>query len=234
VSLVLALDTATPSTAVAVLDGARPGDAVERRHDPAPEERPAHATRLLALCEQALGAAGAGWDHVDLLAAGIGPGGFTGLRIGLATAHGLALARGLPLAGVSSLAALAHGAREGAPGGRVAAVLDARRGEAFAAAFDGPRETMPAAALAPDALAGGLAALSRPRLAVGDGALRFAELIEGAGLEVPDGESPLHRVRATSVARLALEALPGAAAEVLPDYLRRPDAALEASRRERA
>lgn len=231
--IVLAIDTATPATAVAVLDSRRTRDAVELRHDPAAGERPGHASRLLGLCEAALEASGADWGGVGLLGVGTGPGSFTGLRIGLATAHGLALARGLPLVGVSSLAALADGARGQAPGGRTAAVLDARRGEAFAAAFDGEKETMAAAAVTPERLAGGLAALPGPRLAVGDGALRFREQIEGAGLGVPDGDSPLHQVRATSVARLALEVRPGVAAEVLPEYLRRPDAELAASRRER-
>jgi len=230
VVLVLALDTATSSTSAGVVG---PGLAVELRHDPAPGERPGHATRLLELCEEALRAAGAEWGDVGLLAAGTGPGGFTGLRIGLATAHGLALARGLPLAGVSSLRALAAPAREGAPGERSAAVLDARRGEAFAAVYDGDAEVMEPAALAPERLAEALGALPGPRLAVGEGALRFRPAIEGAGLEVPGGDSPLHRVRATSVARLALEARARTEAPVLPDYVRPPDAEPAGPRRQR-
>jgi len=228
VVIVLALDTATSATSAAVVG---PGLAVERRHDPTPGERPGHATRLLELCEGVLRAAGAEWGDVGLLAAGTGPGGFTGLRIGLATAHGLALARGLPLAGVSSLRALAGPARALAPGERTAAVLDARRGEAFVAAFDGPAPALEPAALAPERLAEALAGLPGPRLAVGDGALRFRSVIEGAGLDVPDGDSPLHRVSAASVARLALGVRPGTAAKVLPEYLRRPDAELAALRR---
>jgi len=221
---ILALDTATSSTSVAALDPRRPEASVELRHDPGPGERPGHATRLLGLCEEALAAAGLGWDDIGLLAVGIGPGGFTGLRVGLATAHGLALARGLPLAGVSSLRALAQPARHVAPGGRSAAVLDARRGEAFVAAFDGPAPALEPVALAPERLAEALAGLPGPRLAVGDGALRFRSVIEAAGLDIPEGDSPLHRVRATSVARLALGVRPGIAAKVLPEYLRRPDA----------
>jgi len=108
---ILALDTATSSISVAVLDPRRPEAAVELRHDPDPGERPGHATRLLELCEQALAAARLVWDDIESLAVGTGPGGFTGLRIGLATAHGLALARDLPLVGVSSLRALAGPAR---------------------------------------------------------------------------------------------------------------------------
>jgi len=231
--LVLALDTATSVTSVALLDSERPESAAELRHVPGPGERPGHATRLLDLCEEALREAGAEWGDVGLLAAGTGPGGFTGLRIGLATAHGLALARGLPLAGVSSLRALAEPARHAAPGGRSAAVLDARRGEAFVAAFDGPARALEPVALAPERLAEALAALPGPRLAVGDGALRFRQAIKGAGLQVPDGDSPLHRVRATSVARLALGDRSRAEAPVLPDYVRPPDAEPAGPRRQR-
>ena len=126
----------------------------EVRDDPEPGARPAHAARLLAAAEEALGAAGVGWEEVDRLAVGVGPGSFTGLRIGIATARALAQGRGLPLVGVSSLEALARGAA--AP--LVLAVLDARRGEAFAAACRGRPagrsvEGFAPAALAPDALA---------------------------------------------------------------------------------
>lgn len=224
------MDTATPATSVAVVGG---DIAVERRDDPGPGERPAHTTRLLALCEEALAGAGAGWDDVELLAAGTGPGSFTGLRIGLATAHGLALSRSLPLVGVSSLRALAATARSAAPGGRTAAVIDARRGEAFAAAFDGEAEVMEPVAAAPERLGDALAALPGPRMAVGDGALRFRSAIEAAGLEVPDADSPLHRVHATSVARLAPGIRSRDGASVLPDYIRRPDAEAAAARRQR-
>ena len=96
------MDTATPATAVAVW--APDGTEVERRDDPGPGERPAHAARLLALVDEVV----PGWDAIERIAVGIGPGGFTGLRIGIATARALAQARDLPLVGVSSLAALAE------------------------------------------------------------------------------------------------------------------------------
>src|SRR5262245_62002674 len=95
--VILGMDTATPSTAVAVLPGR------ERRHDPAPGKRPGHAAHLLALVSELVG----DWSEVERIAVGVGPGGFTGLRIGIATARALAQARDLPLVGVSSLAALA-------------------------------------------------------------------------------------------------------------------------------
>ena len=86
------------------------------------------------------------WDAVTRIAVGVGPGGFTGLRIGIATARALSQARDLPLVGVSSLAALA------APvDGPVVAVIDARRGEVFAAGWVGSESFEPVA-LAPDAL----------------------------------------------------------------------------------
>ena len=112
-TLVLGIDTATAATAAAVWTP--DGVAVEARDDPAPGARPAHATRLLALVEEALAGAGAGWEDVTRIAVGVGPGGFTGLRHGIATARALAQARDLPLAGVSSLEALAAGRRRRRP-----------------------------------------------------------------------------------------------------------------------
>ena len=99
--MILGFDTATPSTAVALWS---PDHAVERRDDPPPGTRPAHASRLLALIEEVLSG---DWSAVERIAVGIGPGGFTGLRLGIATARALSQARDLPLVGVSSLAALA-------------------------------------------------------------------------------------------------------------------------------
>jgi tRNA threonylcarbamoyladenosine biosynthesis protein TsaB len=183
--VILGLDTATPSTAVAVWAPA--GPAVERRDDPEPGQRPGHAGRVLVLVEEALKAAGAGWDDIERIAVGVGPGGFTGLRLGIATARGLAQARDLPLVGVSSLEALAAPhkgsdplvarAHKGSDPLVVAAVIDARRGEVFAAAWrDGERVLAPVA-LAPAALA---ARLAPGTLAVGDGAVRFREELERA------------------------------------------------------
>ena len=126
--IVLGLDTATPSTVAGVLVD----DAVfEVRDDPAPGARPAHAARLLGAADEALAAAGVGWEDVERLAVGVGPGSFTGLRIGIATARALAQGRGLPVVAVSTLEALARGA----DGPLVLAAIDARRGEAFAAAW---------------------------------------------------------------------------------------------------
>jgi tRNA threonylcarbamoyladenosine biosynthesis protein TsaB len=215
--LILAFDTATPSTTVAVW--APEGPRVEHRDDPAPGERPRHAERLLALVEAALADAGATWDDVERLAVGVGPGGFTGLRLGVATARALAQGRGLPVVGVSSLEALALplGARAHA----VAAVIDARRGEVFAAAWQDGAPLLAPAALAPAALA---ARLSAGTLAVGDGAVRFREELERAGAAVPADGSPAHRLSALAVARLAQDREPADRDALLPDYRREPDA----------
>ena len=224
--MILGIDTATPSTAAAVW--APDGRACERRDDPSAGERPQHASRLLALVEAALDGAGAGWDEVERIAVGVGPGGFTGLRHGIATARALAQGRGLPLAGVSSLEALARGAaaEAGDRGGRaVIAVIDARRGEVFAAAWRGAERLLEPVAIDPAELAARLGAgrLAGP-LAAGDGAVRFREQLERAGAAVPDDRSPAHRVSAIEICRL------GAAGDVtdrdrlVPDYRREPDA----------
>jgi tRNA threonylcarbamoyladenosine biosynthesis protein TsaB len=151
---------------------------------------------------------------------GIGPGSFTGLRIGIATARGLAQGWDVPLVGVSTLRALA--AVPEAPS--VAAVIDARRGEAFAAAWRDGEEVLAPAALVPEALAETLAAIEPRPLAVGDGALRFRGILESAGAGIPPDGDPLHRVSARQVCRLGAEARTTGRDAVLPDYLRLPDA----------
>jgi tRNA threonylcarbamoyladenosine biosynthesis protein TsaB len=216
--VILGLDTATPATVVAVLPEA--GEPVELRHEPGPGERPGHAAQLLPLARRALEAVGATFADVRRIGVGVGPGTFTGLRIGVATARALAQATGAEVAGISTLEALAV---EAGDDRAVLAVLDARRGEAYAAAFrDGERLLAPVA-VAPD----GLAALADPRhapwLAVGDGAVRFRDRLEPAA-EVPADASALHAVSALAVCRLAREARPVDRDALLPEYVRLPDA----------
>lgn len=223
--VVIGFDTATPATAAALLRA--DGRAFEARHDPAPGERPGHAALLLGLLEQVLADAERGWEDVERIAVGTGPGTFTGLRIGVATARALAQARGLPLVGVSTLRALAAGAQEAMPeADPVLAVLDARRGEAFAAAWSGETEVVAPAALTPEALAERVAALPASPLAVGDGAIRFRDSLERAGAVIPGDGSPLHRVAARHICRLGTRAPEGGRDTVLPEYLREPDAEL--------
>ena len=221
----LAFDTATPATAVAlVADGGR----AEARHDPEPGERPGHAREVLALAGRLLDAAGLRFADLDRIAVGTGPGTFTGLRIGVATARALAQGSGAQLVGVSTLRALAegaHAAERPAPGAAptVIAVLDARRGEAFVAAWRAGEQVVAPVAVTP-AVLGTLVKEARPPwLAVGDGAVRFRAVLEPSGATVPADGSPLHRVSALCVADLAAEERP-TGRDVVPEYLRLPDA----------
>jgi tRNA threonylcarbamoyladenosine biosynthesis protein TsaB len=229
---ILAFDTATPATTVA-LSGV---DQVifTARHDPQPGERPGHATRLLPLVALVLERAGIGWEAIDRIAVGVGPGTFTGLRIGIATARALARGRGIPLAGVSTLQSLAM-TRPGpdampAALDTVLAVLDARRGEVFAACWRmGEAGEFESAlllprAIAPEALTELVEPLGPTTLAVGDGAIAFREVLERSGSFIPEDGSPLHKVTATSHCRLADHLEGGVPDEVRPDYLRAPDA----------
>lgn len=241
---ILAFDTATPATTVAL---ALPdGRTLSRRHDPGPGERPGHQALLLSFAVELLDEAGSDFAALDRLAVGLGPGTFTGLRIGVATARALAQSHDLPLVGVSTLHSLAAGADgaadEAATSETVLAVLDARRGEAFAGAWPRAQASDPdatpllaPAALTPDALTAAVAALppgaSAP-LGVGDGALRFREQLEAAGVDVPADGSPLHRVDAVVHCRLGAALEPVARDAVLPTYLRLPDAELALRRRE--
>jgi len=234
--IVLGLDTATAATTVGLrlADGAL----LERRDDPSAGAHPGHATRLLAMAAELLADAGLSWQQIERIAVGLGPGTFTGLRVGVATARGLAHSRGIELVGVSSLRALAQRGLADVSGparpDAVLAVIDARRGEVFAAAYRRgptglPSELTGAIALAPEGVAE-LVAGERERgrwLLVGDGAERYRELLTAAGLELAPAGSPLHLVSAEAICVLGADAavLPGAGGP-LPDYVRRPDAEL--------
>jgi tRNA threonylcarbamoyladenosine biosynthesis protein TsaB len=166
---------------------------------------------------------------VDRIAVGVGPGAFTGLRVGVATARGLAQSSGAELVAVSSLRALAAAALQAGGQGAVLAVIDARRSEIFAAAYAGDgAELATGRAIEPGAVVALLeeAGLTSA-LAVGDGALRYRAELESAGLEVAPGTSPLHLLRAAAICALAASTEhTGSSEPVLPDYLRRPDAEL--------
>jgi tRNA threonylcarbamoyladenosine biosynthesis protein TsaB len=222
---VLALDTATPDTVVGLLDGG--GPAREARHSPGQGARPGHVEQVLALAQGLLAEAGLAWRDLDRIGAGVGPGSFTGLRIGVATARALAQAAGAPLVGVSTLQALT--VAPSGPARAVLACLDARRGEAFVAAWRGDERLLAPAAVRPEdlgALAGRLEAhgAGPSPLAAGDGAIRFREQLEPAGFEVPADGSPLHRVRADALCRLAIAATPVPREALVPEYVRAPDA----------
>ncbi|HWD65354.1 MAG TPA: tRNA (adenosine(37)-N6)-threonylcarbamoyltransferase complex dimerization subunit type 1 TsaB [Solirubrobacteraceae bacterium] len=232
---ILALDTATSATTVALAELRAAGSAldesaVELRDDPTPGSRPNHTRRLLELIEAVMAQTGVDWSDIDRLAVGVGPGTFTGLRIGIATAQALAYSRGLPLTPVSTLEALALPAVDATPEQAVIAVLDARRGEAFAAAWragdrPGPKPpVLPPAVLDPPSLQMAAAELGPGSLAVGDGAIKFAADLRHSGLIVAPEDSELHRVSALAHCRLAVDLEPGRPGDVQPEYLREPDA----------
>ncbi len=247
---VLGFDTATHATVVGLhVPG---GPTLQARDDPPPEGHPGHATRLLAMAAELLAQAGVGWDALGRIAVGVGPGRFTGLRVGIATARGLAQSLDVELAGVSTLRALALGAARRADGESGAsgtiAVIDARRGEAFAAAYPAPGDAYATADGAEIAFAHALGPIELGRIvaeiergggvsgerwrAVGDGAVRFAAELRAGGVSVPGEGSPLHVLDAGALCELGAQADPASALEtVLPDYRRAPDAALAAARR---
>jgi tRNA threonylcarbamoyladenosine biosynthesis protein TsaB len=213
---VLALDTATAATVVAFGE-------LERRDDPPAGTRPAHAHRLLSLIQTVLEDSQAGWGDVERIAVGVGPGTFTGLRIGIATAQALAQATGIELVGVSTLASLELAAHEAHGDERaVLAVIDARRNEAFVSGAG-----LSPCVLTPEAL-GEVAGqrTSNGVIAFGDGALKFRSQLEHAGAIVEDDVSPLHRVSAVYHCLLAINAVPTTTGIIEPQYLRRPDAEL--------
>jgi len=181
---------------------------------------PRHSTALLAEIERAAAAAG-GWGEVGAIAVGRGPGSFVGIRIGLATARGLAASTGLPATGVCTLDALGRALVESSvPGGLSLALLDARRGEVFAALYaDSGERLWEPFVVPPETLAERLAELPAPPLAAGAGAVRFRHELSSRGVEVPDDDDPLHRVAARHVCVLAT-----AAGGLEPIYLRVPDA----------
>jgi tRNA threonylcarbamoyladenosine biosynthesis protein TsaB len=223
VSTVLGLDTATPDTVVAVTRDGEPLAESIREPDPG-SGRPVHATAVLVEADRAVAAAG-GWEGIDRIAVGVGPGSFTGLRIGIAAARALAVGLEVPLVGIGTLAVLAAeiaGATDGRP---ALAVIDARRGEAFAAlhAPDGSELWAPFVASG-DELAGRVAGLEPAPVAVGDGSIRFRRQLEDAGALVAEAESPAHRVSARRLCLLGEAADATPPERVLPIYLRRPDA----------
>jgi tRNA threonylcarbamoyladenosine biosynthesis protein TsaB len=242
---VLGFDTATHATIVGLR--VPEGSTLQARDDPPPDGHPGHATRLLAMAAELLGQAGIGWSELGRIAVGVGPGRFTGLRVGIATARGLAQSLDVELVGVSTLRALALAAARGTNGEAVAsgtiAVIDARRGETFAAAYAAGEDPDGAELAFARALGsvelerivaeierGGLAAESWQ--AVGDGAVRFAAELRAGGASVPPNDSPLHLLDAAALCELGALADPAAVLEtVLPDYRRAPDAALAAARR---
>lgn len=163
--------------------------------------------RVLADVDSLLADAGAEPGSLDALVVGLGPGSFTSTRIGLSVARGLALALELPAAGVSTLDALASAQAGAYP------VVDARRREVF---VPGPR------AAVPDDVQ-----LEPGSVCVGSGAIRYRATFERAGALVPPDDDPVHVPHARLHAALAERY--GRVEELLPIYVRAPDAKVRAS-----
>lgn len=192
--LTLAFDTATDLATSALVDE---GEVLG--------ERVSRAVTLLEDVDALLRQGGASPRDIGLLAVGVGPGSFTGVRIGLATARGLGLALGVGAAPVSTLDALAAGAPGALP------VIDARRREVFTLVRGEP------AVLRPDELE-----VDNGVVCVGDGARRYRPVLEGKGAVVPPDDDERHVPRARFHAALAGDAVEVETIE--PLYLRVPDA----------
>lgn len=222
--LTFALDTSTQSPSLAVTHGGRLVGELWLGPDPGAGRRVLEgAHHLLAAC---------GIDIADIerIVVGVGPGGFTGLRIGLATAAALAQALGRPVVGAGSLEALAVGLADTvAPGAVVVPAHDARRGELFAAAYrvsgDGSLDELiaplavPARELA--VRLGPLAAPGQTVVAAGSGALVGQAALRAAGVRIAPERAAVHRLRA---AALVVRVDAGAGREAVPVYARLPDA----------
>lgn len=156
---------------------------------------------------------------------GLGPGTFTGLRVGIATAKGLSVSLGLPARGVCTLDALADGIGEAGSGARLA-VLDGWRGEVFAALYSAAGERVwEPAVYRPEELAERVAELPEAPLVAGSGAVRFRDELARDGVRIADDSDPVHRVAARHVCVRAAAAAGEADRDGLaPIYLRPPDA----------
>lgn len=231
---IVGFDTSTPILAVAAARGEQ--FLFESEARPAPGARPAHARELLATIEEAAASAG-GWQAVERLAVGIGPGSYTGLRIGIATARGLGQALGKPLVPVVSLAALARGITSSGRGDSPRlAVLDARRGQVFAALYEPSGEIAWEPFVAtPEQLVERVRTLAEAPLTAGDGSVRFRQVLEAAGAEVLADGDGAHHLSARDVCALGVEGPASKPADIEPIYLRPPDAELwrEQQRRNR-
>ena len=214
--ITFALDTATPNPALALIGGEGPIAELWLGH------APGGGRRVLEAAHHLLGATGVSVHDIHEIVVGVGPGGFTGIRIGMATAMGLGQARGIPVHGASSLEALAvGGANVRQDDELIAAVIDARRREVFAAVYaEGPdgalTEVVAPAAWAPEDFTAAASAAGAS-VVVGDGA---ALLPVTRGLRIAPGDVA-HRISARALVHRVRAAGP---LPVQPAYLRLPDA----------
>jgi tRNA threonylcarbamoyladenosine biosynthesis protein TsaB len=210
--IVLALDTCLEACSAAVLQ-----DGVVRAERIEPMAR-GHQERLAPLVQETMAAAGVGFGELDRIGVTVGPGSFTGLRVGLAFAKGLGAALSIPVVGVGTLEALAAAGPEGV----TFAALDAKREQIYLQAFADGEPLMAPDALAVEVAAARVAELARGQVSlVGSGAPRLAEVLPQARV-----------IEAAFAAPSAVAALAARKAPVPPRplYLRAPDAKLPGGR----
>jgi tRNA threonylcarbamoyladenosine biosynthesis protein TsaB len=206
--LILALDASTPVTAVALARDREVPTEVSTTGRGASET-------LLPAVHDALDLAGEELGSVELVLVGVGPGTFTGIRIAAATARALSAGTGIDLAKNSTLDALAAPALSCSPD--VLAVLDARRGQVFARRFSETGPTSGVYCVRPEELS-----VDGEPVLIGDGAVRYREVLSNLGCIPPDG-SPLHRVTAAGHV-ISADLAPVSPEDLVPIYVREPDA----------
>ena len=225
--IVLAIDTAGSACSAAVTRGGVVL-AAERR-----PMRHGHGEALLPMIDRVVAATGLAPERIDIVAAATGPGGFTGIRVGLAAAHGIALATGARLIGISSFEAVAASVGDDRS---MLVALDSRREDLYVQPFaPAPHRTAmdrPLAVL-PGALADYLEAAglppATPLLIAGDAANAAAAALKGrSGIAVADDSAPDALGVAAAVLRLLRDG--GPADRARPLYLRPPDVSLPKSR----
>ena len=214
-SVILAIDTCLAACSVAVLDG----DTVRAARSEAMTR--GHQERIAVLAREVAAEAGVKFADLARIAVTVGPGSFTGLRVGLSFAKGLATALSIPCVGINSLEALAASANAS---GFVAGVLDAKMGQVYLQVFDDGKALM-----APDALEVGVAAARLAELysggsatLIGSGAPLIADVLPEATVLTPAYADPV------AVARLAA-ARPAPGHAPRPLYLRAPYAVAPAA-----
>lgn len=221
---VLALDSSTRSCSVAVAIDGRAASEVST------VSNRTHSLHLMGMVRDALALAEVGLKEIDGFAVTIGPGSFTGLRIGISTAKGLAFAAGKPCVGVSSLEALASACLPWPE--RICVLMDARKGEVYTAVYqesDGRLERIgDERVLAPEAI---LRTIASPHLFVGEAVPLYEKQIRAiAGQNAHWAPRDRRFPKASTVAWLALDRLAGATADgvelLAPRYIRQSDAEL--------
>ncbi|HHU23232.1 MAG TPA: tRNA (adenosine(37)-N6)-threonylcarbamoyltransferase complex dimerization subunit type 1 TsaB [Clostridiales bacterium] len=194
-----------------------------------------HSRTLLPMVRDMLKNSEVSLDEVDLIAVAIGPGSFTGVRIGVSAAKGLAWAKDKPVLGVSTLEAMAWHGMAAPEGALICPVMDARRNQVYNALFefvDGkPRRLCADRAVSMDDLVDEIKKYEKMNFLIGDGAklcYNYLKKFELSALLPPE---PMLYQSAWGVAMASLDKQPGAAGELLPKYLRLSQA--ERERQER-